>query len=90
MVAGSEAWCISVPESASGHPTLSVQVNFSRYWMDQQGIVSPVRASVTTPANPFLPHAVEDSNFDNNWITIGTLSTGSVYDWTQQPARYVR
>lgn len=90
VVAGAEAWCISVPESASGHPELLVQVNFSRYYMDGQGIVSPVRASTSTPADTVLPRRALDANFENNWITLTSIATGVTYFSTEQPARWIR
>lgn len=90
VVAGAETWCISVPESASAHPELLVQVNYSRFYMDGQGIVSPVRASVSTPADPYLPKRAYDANFENNWITLASFSSGETYFYTDQPARFIR
>lgn len=95
--AGAVIWGISVPMSLSAHPSLDIQVNFSNIRSGDY-IVGHVAAGVYAPGNENrtftdnTPWNVPNNpEFEDNWVTVGTLSSGSVY-WStyEHPVRWVR
>lgn len=90
MMTGVYSWCIAIPTSLSAHPTLSVQVNYSNYYVKGMGPVNPIRFGMTVPLSANYPHEVLNESFSANWITIDSITTGQTYYYSTMPVRFIR